>query len=89
MKILCISTWEYNLKIFGIFSTSIYQHNTYMLFPVNQHIKYRVKQILDIFEKIKSGVRILLRCYGPHEFCNNKQAVLQQHHDSLRTAFKK
>ena len=45
-------------------------------------------QILDIFEKIKSGVRILLCCYGPHEFCNNKQAVVQQHHDSLRTALR-
>ena len=41
------------------------------------------------FRKNKSGVRVLI-CYdGPHEFCNNKQTALQQHHDSLKTASKK
>ena len=55
----------------------------------SSQLKYRVTQIVDILEKIESGVRILLCCDGPHEFCNNKQAALQQHHDSLKTASKK
>ena len=42
-----------------------------------------------LLKKIKLGVCDLLCCDGPHEFCNNKQSDLQQHHDSLRTDFKK
>lgn len=56
---------------------------------VQQSVKVQGDTNSGYFRKNKSGVRILLCCDGPHEFCNNKQAALQQHHDSLKTASKK
>ena len=56
---------------------------------VQQSVKVQGDTNCGYFRKNKSGVRVLI-CYdGPHEFCNNKQTALQQHHDSLKTASKK